>query len=1583
MKNKKVYLIIAYMFIVLALTFVIVNTQALAIESNAEGNNVLNTNVNTEKTTFKAKVKYKNFPLFDENNPIIRKEILVGLTKNGVDLGVEYEKKVSTRYDEVELVWDNLEKYTVENGIQKENVYEIKLKTNRLSDGTNEKGEPEYEAIVKSNEIVVTSNVDIKDFYTTIEFKNFKPGDEKPIFRVELVAIKGRSPYESYGMIGEEYDKTVDAGNKDTVSFEWKNIPVHKIRHVLRDREGSISYKVRIKYEDLKNIDKNKYEVLGDDTHFNIIKKEQKVLETGEIVEIKDPEFRKLLNDHINNFKSSDNKKALDEPIYKHELEKIVRLGIEYDGVIQNEGINSNKIKSLEGIENLTNLESIILGGVNNDLIKELYRVKNLKYLKIEKIKNKKIDGDAFKGLDSLEELEIGNPMKEYIYTLYDLSFLKHLKNLKSLKIENADIKNLDDIKDSSIKKLSLNVKDMPSITPIVENKNIEELEIRMTRNSLVFSAGTPEEKKNAKIDMWRQMYSYLMTKKEMSREQALKYIIEDYKQTLKDDETLDIEKYIKEYLSEQDDLYKIKNLNEISKMKQLKKLTLVDVGLENIEGISKLSELENLIISSNTIADVNELLKLEKLKEAIIDESKIYDKRKIKDLIDKGIILSSQGRGEYTFLVNPKKFTLPDLYDENGNKFDLFAENNELDLLLPSDRSAKKYLEIYESIKNFIKKNEDGTYSYIYKPYELLRVIGTHQIVNIYPINTDYNDQDLSTDKDGKKYKIDKSKIVKFKNPHIKEYILKYLKTQPSTEETLRNAAAYVKNEDENDVYEDELKYVYAAYFSGPYFSNSFAEKIEKNEDLSDLVMFPNIEKLSINSEIENIDFIKELKNLKELELTGLGKEQHLPRFKENNKIIKLTINGSAYRDNQEKYKEDILENNLNNLQTLKLDYFMKNSFIGLEKLKSLIEYNPLGGSIYNRVEEHEGKEFNIHYDNKKVVTERTINNFDKEDDETLNIELPFKPTTKRFRINILDKVNNKNIEIIDPALKKNEDGTYELLNYSKKIQDITFELDGRKVTFKIDITKIPLTSEEESQIQEEEKEYNVQEILSMIKNNDNNYLKVKKLKLTLSNLKDREIGIWDYLTGPGFVSSLEEGNRRDKEENVNTFDLLKLFPNIEELTIINNEDNAKIVDPNLLNWKIIRELKHLKKLDLTKLYSYKNDKTFDFSNIEGIQTLEELKIKEGRFSNNNEYNIVNLEKIATLKNLKVLEMANTNLNDISALENLTKLKYLDLGYNNIKNIDALKNLNELESLMLSNNNLENIDALKEKEKLKILDISENKISNISVLEKSKKITDLYINGNNIENVDVLRNFKRLKTLTLIDNQKIKDVNGLKESLKENSNSRIVIALGNNNISDNDIVDLTNINPRVVVYGLKSNYITYKPKKNKFDIDLFQNGLKLILSNSPFFRDSGLIKNEDGTYSFKDYKNSEIIRLTVGNLITEVSNNKYDIQNMEYKPYYYVYIDPSEIREEDKVVPTPEKEEENPKEENKVEEKVEDKISEIHEKPELTISKRKLPYAGMQDDTMLKVLLVLVAMYTIASFNLYKKGLEKKNDNK
>ena len=75
--------------------------------------------------------------------------------------------------------------------------------------------------------------------------------------------------------------------------------------------------------------------------------------------------------------------------------------------------------------------------------------------------------------------------------------------------------------------------------------------------------------------------------------------------------------------------------------------------------------------------------------------------------------------------------------------------------------------------MKNFIKKNEDGTYSYIYKPYEYLRISSRNHIeVELYPINSDYNEQDLG------KNKIDKTKVVDFKDKKLKEIILDDLKS-------------------------------------------------------------------------------------------------------------------------------------------------------------------------------------------------------------------------------------------------------------------------------------------------------------------------------------------------------------------------------------------------------------------------------------------------------------------------------------------------------------------------------------------------------------------------------------------------------------------------------------------------------------------------------------------------------------------------------------------------------------------------------------------------------------------------------------
>ena len=54
MKNKKMYLITAYMMLMLATLILVFNNQALAVEPKVENNdnNRLTTNINTDKTMY-------------------------------------------------------------------------------------------------------------------------------------------------------------------------------------------------------------------------------------------------------------------------------------------------------------------------------------------------------------------------------------------------------------------------------------------------------------------------------------------------------------------------------------------------------------------------------------------------------------------------------------------------------------------------------------------------------------------------------------------------------------------------------------------------------------------------------------------------------------------------------------------------------------------------------------------------------------------------------------------------------------------------------------------------------------------------------------------------------------------------------------------------------------------------------------------------------------------------------------------------------------------------------------------------------------------------------------------------------------------------------------------------------------------------------------------------------------------------------------------------------------------------------------------------------------------------------------------
>ena len=1534
MKNKKMYLITAYMMLMLATLILVFNNQALAVEPKVENNdnNRLTTNINTDKTIFKAKVKYKKFPKSTESNPVIRREVLIGLTKNGVDLGKDYEKFVSTKFDEVELIWDNLEKYTVENGVQKENVYEVKVKSKDIRGTIDNYGEYDYDVETTKNEIIITSNKDFVDIQRGITFLNFDYNDERPTFKVGL-SFLGNA-------LDNKYDKeVVSKRGEDHITVSWKDFPYYLIRY----KQGlpGIHPIYGIYVKDESSIDKNKYKV----NHLldgNIIVTKLSAM-GGEEVQIKDLEFKRLLVNEMNQknrYAIGYKEKDIDSPIYKHELEMIKTLGYASDS----DKINIKDIKNFEGLEHLTSLESIKLNAYNGKAIEELSKLKLLKKVEIEKIDANEINNDVLGKLTNIESLKLWGRID-----LENLGFLNTMKNLNSLEIAVKDIKNLDAIKDSNIKELSIEADNIHSITPIVENGKIEKLSIVLPGLENKIKGGTPDEKMKAVLDALIQMRTYHYTNGEMSREEIFKEIEDSY-----NGDKVALKEYIDKYLKEVDEVYSIKNLNEIVKLSHLKSLKLNGVKLESIEGISKLKELKNLDISKNFVSDLSEVLNIDTLDELIAPDVTMYDRRTLKEISDKikySNLADINGRSKYRFLINPKKFTLPDIYQIDGKKFDIFDKENEINVIDGEGFLDTPYIvDIFKDIKNFIKKNEDGTYSYIYKPYEYLRINSKNNIeVELYPINSDYNEQDLG------KNKIDKTKVVDFKDKKLKEIILNYLKSNIDF--------GYNKNSDETDIYEDELKYI-----------KNLSSNFDGVLDLSELSKLPNLSRLDINDTFDNLESLKDLKNIRELTINVLKKGQHLPKFNKDNNIFNLSFGNSDITGVHSKYekedlellKKDIIENNLTNLRRLNVLEFIRISANGLEELKNLNEYN--ANNNYGNVNfiTNNSNEININYKNKKIVADKSVDNFDKNSKEKFEITTIFKPLNKKFRINILDKVNNKNIEITDPALKKNEDGTYELVNYANKIQEIKFDIDGKEVILKIDTTNMPLTSEEENQRKEDEKVYTETDLLKLILSGDNNYEKVKKV----------DFGVYN------------KGEINNEQYDFSNFDILKNFKNIEELKI--RKVTVEKLEFNRLNWDVIKGLKNLKSLNISRIYNseYFNgkkvyeDDAFDISNIEGIKTLERLVINGSDYEDDYGYGgidieVSNIEKLSTLNNLKILKLNKLGLKNIDFLSGLTKLERLELMGNNLENVDGLSELTELKTLIINENKLKNINGLRNKTKLIKLNLSKNQIEDINPLEKSVDLEELKLSSNNIENEEVLRNFKNLKLLEIANNR-ISNLNGLKESLKENEKPLIKVFAGNNLISDSELVEISKVNERLELIEGATNSIVIKPKTNKFDIDLLQNGEKLILSDTPFFRNSGLIKNEDGTYSFKDYKNSEIVRLNIGKLPEWLYGNYFIHSLDKLRPYYYVYIDPSDIREEDKVVPTPEKEEDKPKEENKVEKKVEDKISEIKEKPELKIPYR-LPYAGVENDSILKLSLVAAFMYTIISLKLYINNFKNK----
>lgn len=114
-------------------------------------------------------------------------------------------------------------------------------------------------------------------------------------------------------------------------------------------------------------------------------------------------------------------------------------------------------------------------------------------------------------------------------------------------------------------------------------------------------------------------------------------------------------------------------------------------------------------------------------------------------------------------------------------------------------------------------------------------------------------------------------------------------------------------------------------------------------------------------------------------------------------------------------------------------------------------------------------------------------------------------------------------------------------------------------------------------------------------------------------------------------------------------------------------------------------------------------------------------------------------------------LDLSENELNNISALSNLTTLQVLDLSKNQLLDISAISKLSSLKVLLLSNNEFIDIKTISNLSSLVTLDISHNEVYNIKTLTQLVKLKELYISNINIENVDFLLNIKA-RSLTVLD---------------------------------------------------------------------------------------------------------------------------------------------------------------------------------------------------------------------------------------
>ena len=189
-------------------------------------------------------------------------------------------------------------------------------------------------------------------------------------------------------------------------------------------------------------------------------------------------------------------------------------------------------------------------------------------------------------------------------------------------------------------------------------------------------------------------------------------------------------------------------------------------------------------------------------------------------------------------------------------------------------------------------------------------------------------------------------------------------------------------------------------------------------------------------------------------------------------------------------------------------------------------------------------------------------------------------------------------------------------------------------------------------------------------------------------------------------------------------------VFAVIIGMTQIANGQEVSIPDPNLAS--AIR-------------------KAFSLPQDEPITQQLMLQITALNGSNSEITDLTGLEQAT---NLEILNLRSNQISDISVLADLIQLDLLSLGSNQIKDISPLSALTNLSMLWLNDNAISNLRPLASLTQLKELFLDSNQFSNLVPLRGLTQLVELYLADNQIRIVTPLKELAQLEILDLSSNQ-------------------------------------------------------------------------------------------------------------------------------------------------------------------------------------------------------------------------------------